>query len=212
VLNDLIDWNLEEPGDNVIAGLLENDLLLDDGTTRKLTKEELFGFCKLTIFAGGGTTWRQLGIALEALLTHYEFWEACRSDRGLIEDAVEESLRWRSTNPVFPRLCVQDAEVEGVFIPANTQVQLCVATANHDPDVFERPTEFDIFRHKEHHHGFGLGPHRCIGMDVARQEMVLSINALMDRFPNMRLDSRHSAPRFEGLEHRGINALHVVLE
>ena len=76
------------PGDNIIAGLLENEIKDEDGNARKLTEDELFGYCKLTIFAGGGTTWRQLGITIDALMNHYHFWEACRADRSLIDLAV----------------------------------------------------------------------------------------------------------------------------
>lgn len=211
VLEEMVETNLREPGDNVISSLMDNDVAEDNGVKRKLTKEELFGFCKLVIFAGGGTTWRQLGITIHALLSHYEFWEACREDCTLIEQAVDESLRWRATDPVFPRLCVEDTEVAGVFIPANSQIQLCLGTANHDPEVFDNPTAYDIFRKKEHHMGFGFGPHRCLGMDVAKQEMVLAISGLMDRFPNMRLDPDQPAPVFGGLEHRGMTSLPVVL-
>lgn len=106
MLRDLIAHNLKEPGDNVITGLLTGDLSLEGGGARKLNEKELFAFCKLLIFAGGGTTWRQLGITIDALLSHYPFWEACRDDRSLLEQAVDESLRWRATDPVFPRLCV----------------------------------------------------------------------------------------------------------
>jgi cytochrome P450 len=144
----MVETNLREPGDNVISSLMENDVTEDDGSKRKLTKEEIFSFCKLVIFAGGGTTWRQLGITIYALLSHYQFWEACREDRTLIEQAVDESLRWAATDPVFPRLCVADTEVAGVFIPANSQIQLCLHTANHDPEVFENPKAYDIFRRK----------------------------------------------------------------
>ena len=106
-LRDLIAENVKTPGDNIIAGLIENEIKNEDGTSRKLTEDEIFGYCKLTsIFAGGGTTWRQLGITIDALLNHYHFWEACVKERGLLDQAVEESLRWRATDPVFPRLCV----------------------------------------------------------------------------------------------------------
>ena len=212
MLRDLIAHNLKEPGDNVITGLLENDMKLEDGGTRKLSEAELFGFCKLLIFAGGGTTWRQLGITIDALLNNYHFWEACCADRKLIEQAVDESLRWRATDPIFPRLCVKDHEVEGITVPAGSRVYLCLGAANHDPKVFERPEEYDIFRRKEHHMGFGLGPHRCIGMDVARQEIVLAINGLMDRWPKMRLDPDKPKPIYRGLDHRGMSAVTVRLK
>jgi cytochrome P450 len=211
MLRDLIANNLKEPGDNIITGLLQHDLVLEDGSTRKLNEAELFGYCKLTIFAGGGTTWRQLGITIDALLNHYHFWEACRDDRSLVEAAVDEGLRWRATDPVFPRLCVEDTEVEGVMVPAGVRVHLCLGAANHDPAVFERPEEYDIFRPKEHHMGFGFGPHRCLGMDVARQEIVLALNGLMDRWPTMRLDPDKPKPQYRGLDHRGMSAVTVRL-
>lgn len=211
ILRDLVSQNMSDPGDNVISGLLENDLKLADGSTRKLNEAELFSFCKLVIFAGGGTTWRQLAITIDALMNHYQFWEACREDRKLLELAVEESLRWRATDPVFPRLCVKDTEVEGVMVPEGVRVQLCLGAANHDPAVFKKPEEYDIFREKEHQMGLGFGPHRCLGMDVARQEMILAISGLMDRWPNMRIDPDKPKPQYRGLDHRGMSAVTVKL-
>lgn len=210
-LRNLVAENMQNPGDNVIAGLVENEIKNEDGTSRKLTEDEIFGYCKLAIFAGGGTTWRQLGITIDALMNHYHFWEACREDRGLVDKAVEESLRWRATDPVFPRLCMQDTEVEGVMVPAGVRVHLCLGAANHDPAVFERPEEYDIFRKQEHNMGFGFGPHRCLGIEVARQEMVVAINGLLDRFPKMRLDPDKPKPVYRGLDHRGVSAVTVKL-
>jgi cytochrome P450 len=212
VMNALIEDRRANGGDDVITGLLENDLKLPEEETRKLTNAEIFSYCKLIIFAGGGTTWRQLGITIDALLTHDHFWEECRDNRALIDLAIDEALRWRATDPYFPRLCTEDAEVEGVVIPKGARVQICLGTANRDPQIYDRPDEFDIHRKKQHHMGLGLGPHRCLGMDVARQEMVAAINGLMDRWPNLRLDSAQPKPRFVGLEHRGMSALPVLLQ
>jgi len=211
-LRELVESNMRSPGDNIIAGLLKHDLVEEDGQKRKLNEAELFGFCKLTIFAGGGTTWRQLGITIDALLNHYHFWEACRDDRALLEAATDEGLRWRATDPVFPRLCTEDTEMDGVLVPAGSRVHLCLGAANHDPEVFERPEEYDIYRKKEHHMGFGFGPHRCLGMDVARQEIILAISGLMDRWPNMRIDPDKPKPMFRGLDHRGMSAVTVRLK
>jgi cytochrome P450 len=212
-LRDLIAENTREPGDNLIAGLIAAEIVdEEDGIKRKLTEDEIFGYCKLTIFAGGGTTWRQLGITIDALMNHRHFWDACREDRSLIEAAVEESLRWRCTDPMMPRLCMEDAEVEGVLVPAGTRVFLCFGAANHDPEVFERPTEYDIFRKKTANMGFGFGPHRCLGIEVARQEMIVAINGLLDRFPDMTLDPSQPKPEYRGLEHRGMTAVPVKLK
>jgi len=211
-LRDLIAENMANPGDNIIAGLLENEIREEDGSSRKLTEDELFGYCKLVIFAGGGTTWRQLGITIDALMNHYHFWEACVNERGLLDQAVEEGLRWRATDPVFPRLCMEDTEVEGVMVPAGNRVHLCLGAANHDPAVFKNPEAYDIFRDKSHQMGFGFGPHRCLGMDVARQEMIVAISGLMDRFPRMRLDPDKPRPVYRGLDHRGMSAVTVKLK
>lgn len=211
-LRDLIAENMTNPGENIIAGLLENEIKNEDGSSRKLTEDELFGYCKLAIFAGGGTTWRQLGITIDALMNHTHFWDAAVKERGLLDQAVEEGLRWRATDPVFPRLCTEDTEVEGVLVPAGHRVHMCLGAANHDPAVFKNPEEYDIFRDKSHQMGFGFGPHRCLGMDVARQEMIVAISGLMDRFPNMRLDPDKPKPVYRGLDHRGMSAVTVRLK
>jgi cytochrome P450 len=211
MLKELIAARRAHPGDDVVTGLINNEFQLADGGTRKLTDEEIFGYCRLIILAGGGTTWRQLGITLHALLTHYRFWEACRADRKMIEPAIEEGARWRPTDPTFPRLMMQDVELEGVLIPAGARVDLCLGAANRDPARWENPDEYDIYRPTKHYHlGFGLGPHQCLGMNVAKQEMITSINALMDRFPNMHLDPDATpAQLVGGLEQRGMTAVPV---
>jgi cytochrome P450 len=212
MMTELIEDRRANGGDDVITGLLENDLKLPEGGTRKLTNQEIFSYCKLIIFAGGGTTWRQLGITIDALLTHYHFWEECRDNRALIEPAIEEALRWRPTDPYFPRLATDDVEVEGVVIPKGARVQICLGAGNRDPKVYDRPDEYDIHRPKAHHMGLGLGPHRCLGMDVAKQEMIAAISGLMDRWPNLRLDPDKPAPRFVGLDHCGMSAVTVRLD
>ena len=212
-LRDLIAENTATPGDNLIAGLIAAEIVDEDtGDKRPLTEDEIFGYCKLAIFAGGGTTWRQLGITIDALMNHYHFWEDCVKDRKLLDQAVEEGLRWRATDPVFPRLCTQDTEVEGVLVPAGVRVHMCLGAANHDPAVFKNPEAYDIYRDKSHQMGFGFGPHRCLGMDVARQEMIVAISGLMDRFPKMRLDPGKPKPVYRGLDHRGMSAVTVRLK
>lgn len=212
-LRDLIAENTRNPGDNLIAGLIEAEIVdEEDGIKRKLTEDEIFGYCKLAIFAGGGTTWRQLGITIDALMNHRHFWDACIKERNLLDQAVEEGLRWRATDPVFPRLCTETTEVEGVIVPEGVRVHLCLGAANHDPTVFRNPEEYDIFRDKSHQMGFGFGPHRCLGMDVARQEMIVAISGLMDRFPKMKIDPDKPKPVYRGLDHRGMSAVTVRLK
>ncbi len=212
MLKELITERRKDPREDVISGLINNDLQLEDGTTRKLTDEEIFAYCRLIMLAGGGTTWRQLGITIHALLTRYHFWELCRDDRTKIAPAIEEAARWMPTDPVFTRVMTDDVELEGVRIPKAARVEMCFGSANRDPARWDNPDQYDILRPFQSHLGFGMGPHRCLGMDVAKQEMLTSLNALMDRYPNLRLDETAPAPTLlGGVEQRGMSAVPVRL-
>lgn len=211
MLWDLVATRRIEPGDDIVSGLIGADFETNEGV-RKLTDEEVMGFSRHLLLAGGGTTWRQLGIVIHALLTHYPFWEACRDDRALIADAVEEAVRWNATGPVFPRLAIEDTELEGVFIPAMSRVDVCLGAGNRDPERWDDPDSFDIFRKRQAHLGFGMGPHLCVGQHVARQMMIAAVDGLLDRFPAMRLDPAAPEPRLTGgLEQRGLSAIPVIL-
>jgi cytochrome P450 len=210
MLKELIDARRAEPRDDVMSSLAANEFKLADGTSRKLTDAEVFGYCRLIMLAGGGTTWRQLGITLHALLSDYSLWEACRDDRSLVEKAVDESLRWMPTDPTFPRLMMLDTELEGMVIPKGARVDVCLGAANRDPSRWDDPDRYDPLRSAKYHLGFGLGPHQCLGMNVAKQEMITALEGLMDRFPNMTLDAAAPPAHLQGgLEQRGMSAVRV---
>ena len=212
MLSEVLEARKVERQEDVISGLLDADFKELDGTTRKLTDDEIFGYCRLLLLAGGGTTWRQLGITLYGLLSNYHFWEMCREDRSMVDAAIEEAARWNATDPIFPRVTSREVEIGGVTIPANAFVEVCLGAANHDPARWDNPSQFDITRKFKQHLAFGIGPHHCLGQYVARQEMRSAINALLDRFPNMRIDPDKPAPRLTGgLEQRGMSALPVIL-
>ena len=107
----------------------------------------------------------------------------------------------------------QDVELEGVPVPAGARVDVCLGAANRDPAVYENPDVYDIRRERDRSHlGFGMGPHRCLGLEVAKQEMVVAIENLLDRFPQLALDTRAPAPQLlGGLEQRGMSAVPVTL-
>ena len=213
MLRELITARRAAPGNDVVSGLIQNDLKLDESSSRKLSDEEIFSYCRLIMLAGGGTTWRQLGITIYALLADYRYWEACREDRSLIEQAINESLRWCPTDPTFPRLVTEDTEIEGVPIAAGCRVDVCLGAANRDPSRWTDPDRYDLFRPQMTHLGFSTGPHQCLGMNVAKVEMLAAINGLMDRFPKLRLDSNEAPPQLiGGLEQRGMSSLPVVLK
>jgi cytochrome P450 len=168
---------------------------------------------RVILLAGGGTTWRQMGITLFALLSHPEQLEAVKANPALIPAAVDESLRWNPTNPIFSRLVAQDAELCGVNLPAGAALEICVGAANRDPARWENPDVFDLHRPFQQHLGTGIGPHMCLGRSVAAIEMPMAIEVLLKEFPLIRFDPDAPAPYLTGgLEQRGVSGLRVRLD
>jgi cytochrome P450 len=212
LLGSLIATRREEPGDDVVSGMIAAKLELEDGSTRPLTDQEIMANCRLIILAGGGTTWRQLGITLCALMDHPQYWEALKADRSLVEPAIEEAVRWNPTDPFFSRLVTKDAVLDGVPIPAGSILDICLGAGNRDPLRWDDPDDYDIHRPYQSHLGFSVGPHQCMGMNVAKTEMKVAINALLDNFPNMRRDPDAPDPQLVGvLQGRGMTAVPVLL-
>ncbi|WP_159978677.1 MULTISPECIES: cytochrome P450 [unclassified Novosphingobium] len=208
----LIERRRAEPQDDLVSFLLGMKLQMPGETPRPLTDREILAHAKLVMVAGGGTSWRQMGIALFALLSHRDQFEALRSDRALIDDAIEESLRWNPTAPYFYRMVTKDVEFQGHHIAEGSVLELGLGPANRDPWRWERPDEYDLFRPKLTNMAFGLGTHRCLGMNVARVEIARGIEALLDHFPNLRLDPDAPAPFMTGgLEQQGVSGLPVLL-
>ncbi len=211
MLTRLIERRRRGPENDIVTKLTQAEVTEEDGTTRPFTTEEIIANCWLIVLAGGGTTWRQLGITLFALLNHPEQFEILRGDRGLIPRVVLESARWHATDLMFPRLVVKDAVLEGVEIPAGALLHLCLGAANRDPTRWENPDKFDITRPVQRSVAFGGGPHSCLGQHVSRQEMVLALNAVMDRLPNLRWDpSKAPAKLVGGIFQRGPTGLPVL--
>jgi cytochrome P450 len=202
----------EEPQDDLISVLVQAELTDDDGVATQLTDREIHSFVLLLLGAGSGTTWKQMGATLTALLQRPDVLDAVREDRTLLRPAIEESVRWMPTDPMFSRYVIADTALGGVEIPAGSVVHIGIGPANRDPSRWERPDEFDITRKMKPSLGFGQGAHICLGMHVARAEMTTAISALLDRLPNLRLDPDAEAPRFVGLYERGATAIPVLFD
>jgi len=106
-------------------------------------------------------------------------------------------------------MSARDVTVDGVAIPAGCMIDVVIGSANRDPARFENPDQFDIWRKPDRHVTFGTGPHVCIGQHLARLEMSRALNALLDRFPKLRLDPEKAAPQMLGLSSRAPAAIHV---
>lgn len=212
-LHNLIAARRAEPADDLVSFLLAMKLALPGEAPRPLTDFEIAAQAKLVMVAGGGTSWRQMGIALFALLTHRDQFEAVKAERALLADAVEESLRWNPTAPYFYRMVMHDTQFFGHEIPAGSVLELGLGPANRDPARWTDPDRFDLHRDKRTNMAFGLGTHRCLGMNVARVEIEAGINALLDAFPNLRLDPSAPEPFMTGgLEQQGVSGLPVLLK
>ncbi len=212
MLHGLVDARRAQPADDVISRLIAADLALPGEAVRPLTDREVVLNARLIMIAGGGTSWRQMGIALFALLSHPEAMGAVRADAAKIETAIEESTRWVANSGLFCRLVTRDTVVEGVPIPEGAVVEVWLNAANRDPAQWDDPDHFDLTRPPSNHLGFGIGQHRCLGLNVARAEMEVGIKAVLDAFPDIRLDPEAQAPFITGgLEQRGVSGLPVLL-
>jgi cytochrome P450 len=196
--------------DDLISVLVRAELEDEDATRHVLADVEVLGFAFLLLAAGSGTTWKQMGLTLAALLDRPEWLDRIRRDDALLRDAIEESLRWMPTDPVFARFATRELTLRGVRIPAGSVVHVCLASANRDPARWERPDEFDPARPPRSHLGFGSGPHVCLGMHVARAELHTAIRALIERLPKLRRDPAAEPPRIVGMYERGPTSVPVI--
>jgi cytochrome P450 len=200
-----------EPADDVISQLVRAEL---DGET--LSDEEILPFLLLLLPAGGETTYRATGNLLWALLTHPDQLEAVRRDRSLIRPAIEEALRWEPPLLILAREALVDTELAGVPIPQGSHLAVSQGAANRDPSFAADPDTFDINRGIRAHLSFGNGPHMCLGMHLARLEMTVVLDVLLDRLPNLRLDpsamDASEPPSIRGMAFRSPTALPVVFD
>ncbi|MBL7488513.1 cytochrome P450 [Frankia sp. AgB1.9] len=210
MLAPIVAARRESPQDDLISVLVQAELPDENGVTHRLSDVEIYSFAILLLLAGSGTTWKQMGIVLTALLERPELLAAVRADRRLLRPAIEEAIRWTPTDPMFSRFVARDTDFYGTHLPKGSVLHLCVAAANRDPARWERPDEFDIHRPMQRSLGFGGGMHICLGMHVARAEMTVGIGAVLDRLPNLRLDPDASAPRVIGMYERGATEIPVL--
>ena len=210
ILAPIVAARREHPEDDLISVLVQAELTDEHGVTHRLSDAEIHSFAILLLAAGSGTTWKQMGITLAALLDRPDVLAEVRENRELLRPAIEEGLRWSPTDPMFSRWVTRDVDFFGTQIPKGAVVHLCLGAANRDPARWERPDEYDLHRPLKPSLGFGGGSHICLGMHVARAEMQVGIGALLDRLPDLRLAPGAERPRIIGFYERGAMELPVV--
>jgi len=194
-----------DPRDDLISRLAQAEI---DG--ERLTDEEIFSFLRLLLPAGVETTYRSLGNLLFGLLSHPEQLDAVRRDRSLIPQAIEEAVRWEAPLLTITRVATRDSVLAGVPIPAGSTVMPLLGAANRDGDRYPDPDRFDIFRAPKTHISWGDGVHLCLGMHLARLEMRVALEQMLDRLPELRLDPEGKDPHIRGQVFRSPTSLPVL--
>ncbi|MGE2718778.1 cytochrome P450 [Mycolicibacterium celeriflavum] len=197
----------EDPRDDLISRLGAAEI---DG--EKLSDEEIFSFLRLLLPAGVETTYRAFGNLMFGLLTNPEQLEALRADRSLIPQAIEEAVRWEPPLSMITRIASRDTELGGVHIPEGSSVMPVLGAANRQDERFPDPDQFNIFRESKANIGWGHGVHVCLGMHLARLEMRVALNLLLDRLPNLRLDPGAEEAYIRGQVFRSPTALPILFD
>ncbi len=188
--------NLSDVPSDVLSALIRGG-----GEVEPLTQEELIQNCIFLLNAGHETTTNLIGNGVAALIGHPGQMTLLRSRPELIESAVEEFLRFESSNQLGNRRVGAALEIGGVAMAEGTQITLCIGAANRDPAQFPDPDRLDIERRPNPHLAFGAGIHACAGMNLARLEGRIAILRLIQRFPNLHRSgtpARGGRARFRG--------------
>jgi cytochrome P450 len=198
-LETLVERRRAKPGNpnhDVLTRLIEGE---DNG--ERLTSKELLHNCIFLLNAGHETTTNLIGNGLVALSNHPAEKKRLIEHPDMIKTAVEEMLRFESSNQLGNRMTVEPVELGGTQLPAGTPVTLCIGAANRDPAQFADPERLDVGRNPNRHLAFGTGAHQCAGMALARLEGAIAISRFLQRFPNYALDGepvRGGRVRFRG--------------
>ncbi|MEU1720904.1 cytochrome P450 [Nonomuraea sp. NPDC005692] len=176
-LAELIGRKRAEPADDLLSGLVE-----------ELSHEELTGVAFLLLLAGHETTANMLGLGTYALLTNPDQLAAMRDDPSVVDNGVEELLRYLTIIHLGPvRSALEDVEIEGHLVRAGESVAFHLPTVNRDPSRFQDADRLDVHRPVGGHLTFGHGIHQCLGQQLARAEMRIAYPALLRRLPGLRL-------------------------
>lgn len=187
-LRDLIAHRKAHPAEakpgEILTALSEAE---EDGD--RLTEIELLHQCIFLLNAGHETSTNMISHGVHELLRHPQEAARLRADPGLIEDAVEENLRYQAPIQINNRRALADTELSGIRLPKGSIVHLMIGGANRDPDQFPDPDRFDVARRPNRHLSFGLGIHICAGNSLARIEAKHAFAKLLTRFPGLKLEA-----------------------
>ncbi|MBV9846273.1 MAG: cytochrome P450 [Kutzneria sp.] len=179
-MHDLVLRKRTKPGEDMLGRLVADT---------ELTDEELANIGMMLLVAGHETTANMIGLGVFALLEHPEQLATIRTDQSLMDNTVEELLRYLTIVQFgSSRSALDDVDLDGNTIREGETVTLALSAANRDPEAFPDPDALRPDRPDARHHlAFGHGVHQCLGQQLARIEMRVAYSALFDRFPSLRL-------------------------
>jgi cytochrome P450 len=176
-----------------------------------LDMDELASIVFSLSIAGHETTTNLLGNAMKHLLTHREQWDQLCGNPALIENAIEEILRFDGPLTFWRRVATEDIQLSDVRIPRGAKLALVLGSGSHDEAYFADPEQFDIHRHNARSHlAFGKGIHYCIGAALARLEVKIALELLAQRLPGLRLVPEQRIEYAPMLAFRGLKQLLIT--
>ena len=204
----------ENSGDDLLTDLVEARV---EGET-PLTDEEITSIMQQFMVAGNETTTSTIAGGLLQLIRNPEQMEKVKAAAGgrdpkLIQNMVEEALRYETPTAGMWRVVKSDTELGGVELKAGTMLQLRYAAANRDPAKFENPNKFDVERKNARAHiAFGKGPHMCVGNMLSRKEMLVAFDELLSRLDNIQLADENAITVLPNILLRGVTKLPITFE
>ncbi|KXK61748.1 cytochrome [Micromonospora rosaria] len=207
-MTGLIEQRRREPADDLLTAMVQ----ARDADADRLTEDEVIQLAAGLLAAGHETTVTQIPNFVYVLLTAEQGWARLCADPGLVPSAVEELMRYVPLGATagFARYALEDVELGGVLVRAGEPVLVSIASANRDETVFTEPDTLDLARAVNPHLGFGHGAHHCVGAQLARMELQVVLETLLERTPGLRLAVPESELTWKsGLLVRGLTALPV---
>ena len=195
-LDDLVARRRAAPGDpdtDVLTRLLHGRG--DGSADGALDGPTLVENCIFVLNAGHETTTNLIGSALDLLARHPDARAALARAGTVPGSAVDEWLRLESPNQFGNRVATRDVVLDGVAVPAGTNLHLCIGAANRDPRAFDAPDEMRLDRSPNRHLAFAAGPHVCLGLTLARMEARVAVERLLRRLPDYRIVRRERSAR-----------------
>lgn len=186
----VVDARRVNPRDDLISAMVRAQEDRD-----KLSDLEIISLCTQLMVAGNVTTTDLIGNGIFALLENPTELARLRADPALLDNAIEEMLRFDCPITETARIPLADDRLNGCPAHAGTTYTASLAAANHDPAVFPDPHRFDITRDASAHLAFGSGIHVCLGAPLARLEARIAIGAILARWPRLRRDPQQSPVR-----------------